>query len=133
SDDGRTWKRALTVAPKERIAPDEWDAAELPNGNMLAVLRSPDPKVPGRNVRYQAVLEKHGDGWVMSKVRRAPLPPGGHPELLAARGGPVIYMSAQGIWYTGDAGSTWSKLPGTSPTGYYPRSVQGSDGTIYVL
>jgi hypothetical protein len=133
SDEGRTWKPALTVPSKERIPPDEWDAAELPNGNLVAVLRTPDPKVPGGNLRYQALLEKQGDGWVMSNVRRAPLPPGGHPELLAARGGPVLYASAQGLWYTDDAGSTWRKLPGSHPSDYYPRSVQAADGTVYVL
>jgi hypothetical protein len=133
ADEGRSWRRALTIPPEARIHPDEWDAAELPDGDLLAVLRSPNPKVPGGNVRYQALLEKSDDGWTMSKVRRAPFPQGGHPDLLAVRGGPVLYLSGEGIWYTDDEGDTWRKLPGAQHTQYYPRSVQAADGTVYVL
>jgi hypothetical protein len=133
SDHGRTWRRALTVSPDVHAAPDEWDVAELPNGNLLAVLRSPDPAAPTTNVRYQAVLKKDGDGWKMSKLTRAPFPSSGHPDLLAVRGGPVLYVSTDGVWYTDDEGSTWSRLPGAAATNYYPRSVEGADGTVYVL
>ena len=133
SDEGRTWKNALTVPPSERRVTDEWDAAELPNGDLLAVFRVPDPKSPGKNLRYQAILKKGDGGWTMSDFRRSPFPSSGHPELLAVRGGPILYVDSHGVWYTDNSGDTWLRLPGAQNTQYYPRSVQAADGTIYVL
>jgi hypothetical protein len=133
SDEGRTWTDALTVPPSERRLTDEWDAAELPNGDLLAAFRVPDPKATGRNLRYQAILKKSDGGWTMSNLRRSPFPSSGHPELLAVRGGPILYVDTNGVWYTDDAGDTWLRLPGAHNTRYYPRSVQAADGTVYVL
>ena len=133
SDQGRTWRNALTVPPSERRLTDEWDAAELPNGDLLAVFRTPDPKTPGGNLRYQALLKKSGSGWTLSDFHQSPFPSSGHPELLAVRGGPILYVDTKGIWYTDDAGDTWRRLPGAHNAQYYPRSVQAADGTVYVL
>ena len=133
SDEGRTWKNALTLPPSQRGVTDEWDAAELPNGDLLAVFRTTNPKAPSTNLRYQAILKKSGGGWTLSDFRRAPFPSSGHPELLAVRGGPILYIDTNGVWYTDDAGDTWRRLPGAKNTYYYPRSVQAADGTIYVL
>jgi hypothetical protein len=133
SDDGRTWRNALTVAPGDHRLTGEWDAAELPNGDLLAVFRVPNPKSPGTNLRYQAILKKGKGGWTVSNYGLDPFPSSGHPELLAVRGGPILYVDTKGVWYTDDAGDTWRRLPGAHDTQYYPRSVQAADGTVYVI
>ena len=62
----------------------------------------------------------------------AVLPHSGHPELLATREGPILHVATSGIHSTSDAGKTWHQLdlPGTA---YYPRSVQATDGRIFVF
>jgi hypothetical protein len=136
-DEGRTWHNALFVPSGNEVLPQEWDTAELPNGNLLAVFRTADPSNPTVPIRKQGVLEKRGAGWVLTDVRNAPFPHSGHPELLATREGVVLYIADTGVQWTADGGETWKPLQFAFPTDYrsmyYPRSVQAADGTIYIF
>jgi hypothetical protein len=134
-DSGKRWGKPIPVVPPEMRSEwggEEYDAAELENGDLLCVFRRLDPKQPGREVRWQGRLRKSGRSWVPADVKAAPFPHSGHPELLAAREGVVLHLATRGIHLTADGGKTWRQLevPGTS---YYPRSVQALDGTIYAF
>lgn len=131
---GKRWSGPIAVIPaahREKWGGEEFDAAELPNGDLLCVFRRLDSGL-GREVRWQGVLKKRGDSWEVGEVGPAPLPHSGHPELLATREGPILHLATSGIHATSDAGKTWRKLdvPGTA---YYPRSVQTSGGRIFVM
>jgi hypothetical protein len=126
------------IAP---VFPDEWDVAELPNGNLLALMRT---QIDGKPSRAEAVLRRSGSGWVMGVPHALPdiaaMQPSGHPELLATHEGVVISFATTGVAYTADGGGTWRPLsfraqPSTFSyqTDYYPRAVQAADGTIYVF
>jgi photosystem II stability/assembly factor-like uncharacterized protein len=135
SDQGKTWKGPITVVPAEYRAKwggEEFDVAELPNGDLLCVFRRADPAKGGREARWQGVLRKSGDTWTPGKVEPAPFPHSGHPDVLATREGPILHVATSGIHWTTDAGQTWQKLdvPGTA---YYPRAVQAADGRIFVF
>jgi hypothetical protein len=135
SDAGRSWSPPLAVVPAEHRAHwggEEFDAAELPGGELLCVFRRADPERPGREVRWQGRLTRQGETWVPRDVGPAPFPHSGHPELLATREGPILHLATSGIHWTNEAGRSWHKLdiPGTT---YYPRSVQARDGTIHVF
>jgi hypothetical protein len=138
-DEGRTWDNALTVPEENSVPPNEWDVAELPDGDLLAVMRTHDPADPATQFRSQAILEKDGEGWVMGKPEDAPFPHSGHPELLATEEGVVLYVSSEGIEYTSDAGERWRPLKFKLRGGakyrslYYPVSVQAPSGDIYVV
>ena len=84
SDQGKTWKGPIAAVPKDQ--PDGWteefDVAELANGDLLAVFRrASDAK------RWQGVLKKSDDTWAAGKVGPSVLPHSGQPELLATQGG----------------------------------------------
>jgi photosystem II stability/assembly factor-like uncharacterized protein len=135
SDNGQTWQGPIPVVPSEHRAKwggEEFDAAELPNGDLLCVFRRADPAGSGREVRWHGVLTKSDETWIPGKVAAAPLPHSGHPDLLATREGPILHVATSGIHATSDAGQTWHKLdvPGTA---YYPRAVQAADGRIFVF
>ncbi|MFN0195533.1 MAG: sialidase family protein [Planctomycetaceae bacterium] len=137
ADDGKTWSDRIEVVPAEHRPSwggEEFDAAELPNGDLLCVFRrlNPDRESRQLEVRWQGVLKKSGDTWDTGDAGPAPFPHSGHPEVLATREGPILHLATSGISLTNDAGQTWHRLdiPGTA---YYPRSVQGDDGTIYVF
>src|SRR5262249_35848988 len=135
SDQGRSWKGPVPVVPETHHrgwGGEESDAAELAGGDLLCVFRRTDPDHKGREVRWQGVLQKSGGAWAPGDVGPSPLPPSGHPELLATREGPVLHLATSGIHWTSDAGRTWNRLnvPGTA---YYPRSVQAADGRIFVF
>ena len=135
NDSGQTWQGPIPVVPSEHRANwggEEFDAAELPNGDLLCVFRRADPAKSGREVRWQGVLKKSHDTWIPGNVAAAPFPHSGHPELLATREGPILHVATSGIHATSDAGATWHKLdvPGTA---YYPRAVQAADGRIVVV
>jgi hypothetical protein len=121
---GKSWSDPLYVAP-QAISTEEWDVAELENGDLLAVFRTYDCK------RCQSVLAKQGETWLPGPLQPAPFPHSGQPELLAAREGMILHIASNGIWWTADRGGTWTKLavPGTD---YYPSAVQLADGTILV-
>jgi len=135
SDKGKTWKGPIPVVPEKQKhgwGGEEFDMAELPNGDLLCVFRRTDPDQKGREVRWQGVLKKADDTWIADEVGPSPLPHSGHPELLATREGPILHLATNGIHWTSDAGKTWNRLkvPGT---GYYPHSVQTADGRIFVF
>ena len=123
-----------------QVAPNEWDVAELPNGNLLALMRT---RVDGHPARLEATLRRHGNGWVMGTPHALPaLPaflPSGHPDLLATRQGAVLSFSTSGTAYSLDGGRTWRPLrfAGLSTfqlrTRYYPYAIQAPDGTIHVF
>jgi len=147
-DEGKTW--AAHLFGEEYLRPgafNEWDAAELPNGDLFCVFRRSDPKT-GKPVRWQGLLKKKEKTWVLEDFRPAALEHSGHPELLATREGVILHIATEGIHWTDDAGKTWTPVifpgklhksyrPPTAPeslrTRYYPRSVQVEDGTIYVF
>jgi hypothetical protein len=128
SDKGKTWKGPLAAIPKEQRGgwTEEFDAAELANGDLLCVFRREND-----TKRWQGVLMKSGDTWVPGKAGPSVLPHSGHPELLATREGPILHVATNGIHWT-EAGKTWNRLdvPGTA---YYPHSVQAADRRIFVF
>lgn len=133
-DGGKTWRQPIPVVPERHRrgwGGEEYDAAELPNGDLLCVFRRPNPEGPGE-VRWQGLLAKRQDTWVPASVGRAPFPHSGHPEVLATREGPILHLATSGIHATMDRGKTWHRLkvPGTN---YYPRSLQAADGRICVF
>ena len=133
---GRTWSEPIEILPPEYRTKawggEEYDVAELANGDLLCVFRRPDPSRPGHEARWQGLLKKQGLGWIPGTVGPAPFPHSGHPELLATREGVVLHLATTGIHWTSDAGQSWHKLdlPGTS---YYPHAVQVKDGRILVF
>ena len=151
SDEGATWRNALTV-PADAPPANEWDIAEIPGGggDLLAVMRT------GGQIRMQVRLTKgaagrstntgtsnDSDGWVMQSAQSAPFPHSGHPELLAARVGSdtspsvILHLATTGAHYTSDGGATWNPLPFDGglgyATNYYPHAVQTADNVIHVF
>ena len=134
SDKGKTWSSPVAVVParhRKNWGGEEFDAAELANGDLLCVFRRMNPNGSGE-VRWQSVLKKQGDHWKPEHAGSAPFPHSGHPELLATREGVILHIATTGIHWTGDAGQSWHRLnvPGSA---YYPRSVQAADGRIYIF
>ncbi|MBI2807812.1 MAG: exo-alpha-sialidase [Planctomycetes bacterium] len=129
ADHGKNWTGPISAVPKDQ--PDGWteefDIAELANGDLLAVFRrASDAR------RWQSVLKKAGKTWVAGKAGPSVLPHSGQPELLATREGPVLHVATNGVHWTDDAGKSWHKLnvPGAA---YYPRSVQAKNGTVFIF
>jgi hypothetical protein len=138
SDDGATWHNGLTIPRDVGYLPgNEWDTAELPNGDLLAVMRTYDSPTAMQQVRKQALLVRHGSGWTMTDVRDAPIPHSGHPELLATDEGPILHIATTGIDYTRDGGRAWKPLkfdpPVTYRSPYYPRALETDDGVIHIF
>jgi hypothetical protein len=148
SDEAASWKRVdFTQAPgydkSWNKQFNEWDFAELENGDLLIVSRAGDNKS-----RWVGVLAKTGDTWTMKNFAKSDvLPHSGHPDLLATREGPVLHVAQTGIMATTDAGKTWWPIafpdapknvrakeePTSIATRYYPRSIQARDGRIFVF
>ncbi len=134
ADEGRTWRRNPVAIPEGAyVSPNEWDVAELPDGDLLALFRTRTSERSSVPVRRQGRLVREGDGWVLTDVRDAPFPHSGHPELLSTREGVVLSIASTGIDATTDAGRTWQPLNGVTPPRYYPVSLQAPDGTIDVF
>lgn len=129
SDQGKTWTGpiAATVSEQGGGWTEEFDVAELTNGDLLCVFRRAQDAH-----RWQTVLKKSGNTWVAQQAVPSVLPHSGQPELHATREGPILHIATSGIHSTTDAGATWNKLdmPGSA---YYPRSVQTNDGRIFVF
>ncbi len=155
TDEGRTWTDGLVTDLAEPfVYANEWDTAELSNGDLLAVFRSRTLTAAGQppssdttQVRNQAELVKNevasgaNPTWTLRRVRAAPFPHSGHPELLSTREGVVLHIAASAasgtsvVDYTSDGGDSWRSLdlPAATRRGiYYPTSLQGSDGRILV-
>jgi hypothetical protein len=122
---GKAWNDPLYVAPKG-VSTEEWDLAELDNGDLLGVFRTFDCK------RCQSLLVKRGDTWEPGALQPAPFPHSGMPELLPTREGAILHIASSGVSWTADRGATWTKLavPGSA---YYPTAVQLKDGVIVVV
>ena len=139
---GRNWKPLKIELKPEQRGPnvwDEWDSAEMPDGNFLCVMRRGDPKTNNsREMRWQGVLLKKGDAWAIEQYHPAPFAHSGHPELIATREGVILHIATDGIFWTEDQGRSWRRLPVTGlgqayRSCYYPRSFQAEDGKIYVF
>jgi|GEM_PF-4879105 len=155
TDEGITWHNAMSVPRASKLAApaNEWDVAELPGGDLLAVMRT---RHKGRPARKQVVLERTSDtittntgersdgGWVMGMPIlttddfaqiRSPQ----HPELLNIDHGPaaggILHVADEAIHYTADGGVSWSRVsfPSDWTPHYYPNSVQAAGGNIYVF
>ncbi len=128
-DDGKTWSEPIEVLPEDQRDgwTEEFDAAELPDGDLLCMFRS-----AAGTQRWQNILKKSGDTWITSKAEVSVLPHSGQPELLATQEGPILHVATSGIHWSDDRGQSWQKLnvPGTN---YYPRAIQGEDGHIFVF
>jgi photosystem II stability/assembly factor-like uncharacterized protein len=145
-DDAKTWRRVdlANDSPGKRWSEqlDEWDFAELPDGDLLVVARVPD-----HSNRLAGVMKKTADTWKLSSLSKSTIPHSGHPDLLATREGPVLHVATTGILWTSDAGRSWSPVvfpdvpksmrpkeePTSLATRYYPRSIQLPDGRILVF
>ena len=139
-DNGKTWRQIEMLPESERTSwgGEEWDVAELKNGDLMAVFRRLDPDDRKKQARWQAVLKKDGDSWTVENLHRSELPHSGHPELLATREGPVLHIATTGLHWTDDAGDTWHELrvqglDGPYRSRYYPHGFQTADGTIYMF
>jgi hypothetical protein len=139
---GRNWKAVGIETKPEQRGPnvwDEWDRAELANGEFLCVFRRGDPKTNNRKeARWQGLLQRRGQSWVIEQYHPAPFAHSGHPELLATSEGIILHIATDGIYWTADQGQSWQPLPFKGlrqpyRSCYYPRSFQADDGTIYVL
>jgi len=124
ADSGHTWSEPIVVIPDHRL--DECDFAQLPDGRLLFISRV------AKSTRWQSILEPEGETFRLVSADQTALPYGGHPEMLGAREGVALYLATSGIHWTADAGQTWNDL-GIGGTGYYPRSVQLPDGTIFCV
>ncbi|MEO7298212.1 MAG: Calx-beta domain-containing protein [Verrucomicrobiota bacterium] len=140
SNDGATWNPqtiSLSGIQTNYAAWNEWDVAELPSGDFFGVFRRNNPTNSSQQVRYQGRFHKTGSIWILDQYGPAPFPHSGHPELLATREGPILHIATTGIHWTDDGGATWNVLNITGVASYssryYPRSIQTSDGTIYVF
>ena len=86
-DNGKTWSGPIPVVPapyRGNWSDEEYDAAELPNGDLLCVFRRYLKELKSK-ARWQGVLKKSGESWAPADVAPAPFPHSGHPELLATR------------------------------------------------
>jgi hypothetical protein len=102
ADRGKTWKGPIAAFTTDQSDgwTEEFDVAELANGDLLCVFRrASDTR------RWQSVLKKSGDVWVAQKAGPSTLPHSGHPELLATREGPILHVATTGI--TGPL--TWAR------------------------
>ena len=141
ADEGHTWESHVVALPPQTRQPgawDEWDSAELPDGRLLCVFRRTETGNLRKQVRWQGVMRKAADGWVLEEYGPAPFEHSGHPELLVTREGVVLHLATTGAHWTADAGATWHPLPfdgqkGPYRTRYYPRGVQAADGRVFVV
>lgn len=129
NDDGKNWSDPIEVVPEsQRLGwTEEFDAAELPNGDLLCMFRRAEGAV-----RWQTILKKTGATWAAGKADTSALPHSGQPELLTTREGPILHVATSGIHWTNDLGQSWHKLA-VPETMYYPRVVQTEEGRLYVF
>ncbi len=137
SDEGVSWQRVNFKGPNYDPSWDskwdEWDFAELDNGDLFVVTRPSDSQG-----RWQGIMTKEGDSWELTTFGPSVLPHSGHPDLLKTQEGPVLHIATTGTDWTNDGGQTWNHLDVDSlPNGYsslyYPRSLQTADGWVYVF
>lgn len=150
NDGGRNWAGPIataTPADSAEFTGEEFDFAELGNGDLLMVIRCEtkaafDTRDRGQD-RRQTRLVKTGDTWKPTKVRPAPFPASGHPELLRLTDGTILHIATSGFSATRDEGDTWHDL--SIPAGhvekdwnwpgsyYYPKAIQMKNGEILAV
>ena len=130
-DKGRTWGAPIVLVPTDEGVCEESDFCELPGGDLLWVHRAEHYPAgrAGTSDRLQSVTRKQGDTFVPGPATPAPFPHSGYPAVLYTREGPALHLATDGVYWSADAGRTWTKLdvPGTP---YYPKAVQLRDGRI---
>ena len=127
-DQGRHWSEPIVLWNDKSLTPtEEVDVAELPDGDLLTVIRV------ATNPRWQTLLVKDGKTWKPRPAEKLWIPYGGMPELLATREGVVLHLATDGIAWTADKGAHWAYVDGAPRTGYYPNSVQLPDGRIFCV
>ncbi|MEO7300791.1 MAG: sialidase family protein [Verrucomicrobiota bacterium] len=139
-DEGKTWTGPIEVLNAEQRKGwkcEEYDTAELPNGDLVCVFRRMSPTDPKTQVRWQGLLKKTGKSWKLARLGPSPLPHSGHPELLAIKEGVILHIATSGMHWTED-GETWTPVEFPSlkegyHSRYYPKSLQADDGTIYIF
>lgn len=132
---GKSWSEPLYVTPNSEFSCEEWDTAELDNGDLLAVFRAITYDSTGKYVkqdRRQSILTKAGETWQPGPVSMTPFAHDGHPELLRTHEGLVLHIAPTALSWTADGGRNWTRLEGAG-TGYYPHAVQLADGTILAV
>ena len=132
---GKLWSDPLYVTDEAEFACEEWDTAELGNGDLLAVFRAIIYDNTGKVTkqdRRQTILVQNGQAWTAGSISQTPFPHDGHPELLRTREGVILHVAPTALSWTADRGQTWTRLdcPGT---GYYPHATQLEDGTILAV
>jgi len=142
ADDGITWGSPLDLLDgrKGYGVTEEFDWAELPNGDLLCVLRA-DASLAG-SPRLQVRLRKEGLTWRPTPVEKAPFPHSGHPELVATRSGAVLHVATSGISATTDGGDNWQHLAlddglpalrDEPATPYYPKAIELPNDEILII
>jgi hypothetical protein len=141
TDGGHTWEGPLAVLPEDQRRAfsftEEFDWAELANGDLLLVLRAGP-----QEGRLQLRLPRNGSSWDPAPAKPNGLPHSGHPELLMTSQGQLLHLATTGISSSTDEGRTWQDLPlgdgldqlrrgPTTP--YYPKAVELSDGRVLVI
>ena len=139
-DQGRSWGKAVTLMPTEQGVCEEGDFCELPNGDLFWVHRvehfpgGPTATAPPGfySDRMQSVVHRTAGGWNPGPAARAPFPHSGFPAVLRVREGLILHLATDGIYWTGDVGKTWTRLP-VPGTAYYPQALQLRDGKIVCI
>ena len=78
---GQDW-HALPMTGADPLKFNEWDVAELDNGDLLIVARIN----VNNTFRWQGVMKKNGSSWTYQPLTQSTLPHSGHPELLKTQG-----------------------------------------------
>jgi len=142
-DDGRSWDGPIDLVPadqnkKQLGLTEEFDWAELPNGDLLIVIRANSQSSIGP--RLQTRMIASGKTWEPTRIEKAPFAHSGHPEMLMTREGIVFHIATPEVSWTSDEGQTWNdikikdKPPMWLPTVWsYPRSIQLANGEILIV
>ena len=151
ADKGLTWSAPIPLMPTAVGVCEESDFCELPNGDLFWIHRAehfPDrqteipalgarmgptpPESYGYSDRLQSLARKQGDTFIPGPCAAAPFPHSGYPAVLSTQEGLILHLGTDGVHWTADAGTTWSRLnvPGTP---YYPKALQRADGTIVCI
>ncbi len=156
TNNGTTWTKAVTVAYQagSRFAANEGDFAELANGDLLTIWRSGPPGWNGTDTSKAATssvyvmvkaVRNSSSSYSFQTATTLPFSTTAdpiHPELLRDPStGAILFITRgpENVRVTLDDGVTWSVLTFSQPTSpplstyYYPRSVMGTDGVVYIV
>ena len=148
--EGRNWMGPISIIPDDQrgeFAGEEFDWAELEDGDLLCVLRTETlPTFDARDAGQQrriTRLSRSGESWKPTRVEMAPFPHSGHPDVLRTREGLVLHLATSAISASADDGQSWTHFelaPATAWQGwcgpgtpYYPKAVHLPNGEILVL